>query len=72
MTASSSSSAIEITDVEAEFEKSEYQKKLLKDNSIYISEQYYRRIVRCGPINDLVKIINDVNEDEEKKQKKCI
>ena len=36
MAASSSSSAIEIIDVEAEFEKSEYQKKLLKDTFIYI------------------------------------
>ena len=69
MAASSSSSAIEIIDVEAEFEKSEYQKKLLKDNFIYIPEQYYRYIVKCGLINDLVKIINDVNEEEEKNKR---
>ena len=36
--ATASSSAIEIIDVEAEYERNEYEKNLLKDNFVHIPE----------------------------------
>ena len=73
--AASSSSAMShsvpiVSDTLTMSQKTEYQIKMLSENCIYIPFRYVFPMIENGSLDSFVKIIEDVNEQEEKNMKR--
>ncbi|CAF4200738.1 unnamed protein product [Rotaria sordida] len=54
-----------LVDVQYEIERNTYNAKVLDENYIYIPERFYNRLLKASFIDEFVKLIEEVNKEEE-------